>query len=144
MPNVDAPDLQDQESLTGTGNKESISKTYTVPTGTTVAIADVIRPLVITPDFRMEDLQLVVVGANASATISVGYASEDGTDVDAEYFIPAGQSIATSSRLRATAVKAPKAIRDQKAYLTITVAGATVAAGTVFDVTLDGKLIGSR
>lgn len=142
MANVDAVGLLNQPQIAGGyGNKDVLSSQMTI--AAEVQIADVIRPLFISPDFRMDDLLLVFEGANAGATISVGYASVDGLDVDADYFIAAGTSVATSVQLRKTAATLPKAIRGQGAYLTITVGGAVIAADTIIAAVLDGKYLGA-
>ena len=141
MANVDSPTLLKQTPRVGAyGNSAHLIES--IKPLAAVQIADVIRPLFIPAYFRMADLLLITDAANASATISVGYATVDGSDVDATYFIAAGQTIATASRLRATSAKAPKAL-TKDAYLTITVAGAVVSTATTITAVVMGEYLGT-
>lgn len=92
-------------------------------------IADVIRFGTVAPGVSVLDLSVLVVAATTSLTASVGWAYVDGSAADADAFIAAGTSLAAVGRVRSN-VGTPPIVFAKPAYLTMTIAGAALAAKT--------------
>lgn len=98
-------------------------------TGTTVAIADVVRFGVLPLGTRVPDLQVTTDAANAGATISVGWAYVDGSASAPAEYVAAGTSVAAAGVVRANTTGARTTLAKD-AYLTLTVAGASISSAT--------------
>lgn len=121
--NASSPLTVARSSLEGT-----LAGTVFTYTGA-AAIGDVINMGVFPEGTHVDELALSSDTANAGMTVSVGWAYVDGSASAAAEFIATGTALATASLIRANTTGA-RTVLAGDAYLTITIAGAAMAAGT--------------
>ena len=114
---------------------------------TGVAIGDVVRVGVIPGGMKLIDFLMIISDATTAAlTGKIGFQYVDGVDdtavpQDDDYFVAAGQSLATAAVVRKTA--ATKVVTLPKdAYLIVTTAGAASDAVALIDFAITGEIIG--
>ena len=111
---------------------------------TAVAIADVVKIGVIPAGFTILDLLATITTAwTASVTAKLGFAYVDGEDStavpqDDDFFIAAGQSLATAAIVRKTATTAPVTL-PKDAWLILTTAGAANAKASLTNFIVIGE-----
>ena len=127
---------------------------YTLETGATgaalnadstaaIAIADKVRIGVIPAGTTLLDsLAILSVAMTAAVTGKIGFEYVDGVDVaavpqDDDYFLAAGQSLATAARLRNVTTNASVTL-PKDAWLILTTAGAANAKASKLDFILFG------
>jgi hypothetical protein len=109
-----------------------------------VAIGDVVKIGIIPAGFTIIDLLATITTAwTASTTAKLGFAYVDGEDVtavpqDDDFFIAAGQSLATAAIVRKTATTAPVTL-PKDAWLILTTAGAANAKASLVNFIVIGE-----
>lgn len=111
-----------------------------------LATADVVKLTLIPAGTKLIDIVFYLSDAfTASATAAIGFAYEDGVDStavpqDADFFAAALDlnSVAVSRKVNA----APPVTLPKDAWLTLTLAGANLAAAGVLDVQVIGETVG--
>jgi hypothetical protein len=111
---------------------------------TAVAISDVVKVGVIPAGFTILDLLATITTAwTASVTAKIGFAYVDGEDStavpqDDDFFVAAGQSLASAAIVRKTATTAPVTL-PKDAWLIVTTAGAANAKASLTNFVVIGE-----
>jgi hypothetical protein len=115
---------------------------------TAVVQADVVRIGVLPAGMRLDDCLVMISDAfTAASTANIGFAYVDGVDVtatpqDADYF-DAALALDAQGRTRGLNLAVRPVTLPKDAYLTLTIAGADLAAVGVMDVVVYGVLTGN-
>lgn len=115
---------------------------------TAVQTSDVVRIGILPAGMRLDDcLNIISDAFTASATADIGFAYVDGVDSsavpqDADYF-DAALALDGTTRTRGLNLAVRPVVLPKDAYLTLTIAGAHLAAAGVLDVIVYGELTGA-
>ena len=115
---------------------------------TALAIADVITLGVIPAGTKIIDAMAIVSDAfTASATADIGFKYVDGTDVtavpqDDNYFFN-DLALDSAATTRKTLITTPLTL-PKDAYVTLTLAGANLAAVGIIDIVINGQVVGAN
>jgi hypothetical protein len=114
-----------------------------------VAVGDTVRIGLIPGGVTLFDLLVIISDAwTGSVTGKIGFAYADGEDStavpqDDDYFVAAGQSLASVAIVRKTATTAPVKL-PKDAWLTLTTAGAATNAASITDFVVYGEQGGTN
>lgn len=130
MPTIDAANLRQPVHAGEYGNYTKEARTLNELGG--VSANTTVRALFVHAGTKVTDLDLLHEDMGASTTLAVGFEYVDPADgaADAAYFLAAASSVSAGARKSVARNKA----FTKDAYITVTLAGGTSAAGKKFDL----------